>query len=117
MALTLSVASNRFGREELWDGPCPAAFDLQDWVELPAIIDGIASPDTQLAFDSSLRAEVIARRHPEWLEPYEATLICAAGVLRHGPCGRHLLEIVRRLDLSPARQMQVERIAAAACID
>ena len=93
MALTLSVASNRFGREELWDGPCPAAFDLQDWVELPAIIDGIASPDTQLAFDSSLRAEVIARRHPEWLE------------------------IDRRLDLSPARQMQVERIAAAACID
>lgn len=93
---------------------CPAAFDLRDWVELPTIVDGIVSPDIQLALDSSLRAEAIACRNPEWLSPYGATLVCAAGVLRHTACGPHLLEIVMLLDLSPERRSQVERIAADA---
>nr|ACF98126.1 putative cytidylyltransferase [uncultured bacterium 1062] len=100
--------------EEAWTVPiaCPAVFDLQDWVELPAIVDGIVSPDTRLAFESSLRAKAIAQKYPEWLDPYEATLVCAAGVLRHTPCGQHLLETVMRLDLSPERRARAERIAA-----
>ena len=79
---------------------------------MPAIVDGVVSPDLVLALESALRAEAIARRHPEWLEPYEATMVCAADVLRYGLAGPYLLETVMRLDLSPARRAQVERIAA-----
>lgn len=113
MAVASTVPSSPLQWEEAGAVPipCPAAFDLRDWLELPAIVDAIASPDTRLALDNSVRVEAIARRHPEWLDPYEATLVCAAGVLRHDPSGLHLLKTVLSLNLSPARRMQAENIA------
>ena len=114
MPVAQAVASSHQEQEEPWNGPirCPAALDLRDWLELPAIVDGVVSPDLVLALESALRTEAIARRHPEWLEPYEATMVCAADVRQYGLAGPYLLETVMRLDLSPARRAQVERIAA-----
>jgi hypothetical protein len=114
MPIAQAVASSHQERKKPWVGPirCPAALDLQDWLELPAIVDGVVSPDLVLGLKSALRAEAIAHRHPEWLKPYQATLVCAADVLRYGLAGPYLLETVTRLDLSSARRAQVERIAA-----
>lgn len=90
---------------------CPTASELQDWVSLPALVDGVASPEPGQVLASAMRLETISRRHPKWLDAYQATLVCVAG-LAQGETGQLLLATVLRLDLSPRRRRELEALAS-----
>lgn len=101
MGLPMSIPS--------WDGTtniqtrrptCPTASDLRDWIDVPVLVDSVASPEPERVLASAVQLEAISRRHPEWLKPYQATLTCVAGIQRHRPAGQPLYAIIERLALS-----------------
>lgn len=98
MGLSINIRSRDRTREPETRRPgCPTASLLQDWVSLPGLVDGVASPDPEHVLASAMQLEVISRRHPEWLNPFQATLSCVAGLQRCGPAGLLLQAMVDRL--------------------
>ena len=90
---------------------CPTASELQDWVSLPALVDDVASPEPEQVLASAMHLEAISRRHPTWLDAYQATLVCVAR-LAQGRTRQLLLATVLRLDLSPRRRRELEALAS-----
>jgi hypothetical protein len=90
---------------------CPTASELQDWVSLPGLVDGVASPEPRQVLASAMRLEAISRRHPTWLDAYQATLVCVAR-LAQGETRQLLFATVLRLDLSPGRRRDLEAMAS-----
>lgn len=90
---------------------CPTAFELQDWISLPGLVDDVASPEPDQVLASAMRLEAISRRHPKWLDAYQATLVCVAR-LAQGKTRQLLLATVLRLDLSPRRRRELEALAS-----
>ncbi len=90
---------------------CPTASELQDWVRLPGLVDGVASPEPEQVLVSAMHLEAVSRRHPEWLDVYQATLACVA-CLAEGATRQLLLATVLRLDLSPRRRRELEALAS-----
>lgn len=90
---------------------CQTASELQDWVSLPGLVDGVASPEPGQVLASATRLEAISRRHPKWLDAYQATLVCVAR-LAQGKTRQLLLATVLRLDLSPRRRRELEVLAS-----
>ena len=90
---------------------CQTASELKDWRDLPRLVDGVASPEPEQVLASAAHLEAISRRHPEWLDAYQATLGCVAG-LAQGETRQLILATLRRLDLSPARRGDLEALAS-----
>lgn len=90
---------------------CPTASELQDWVSLPDLVDGVASPEPGQVLASAICLESISRRHPTWLDAYQATLACVAG-FSQGKTRRLLLATVLRLSLSAERRREFEALAS-----
>ena len=90
---------------------CPTASELRAWVSLPALVDDVASPEPEQVLASATRLEAISRRHPTWLDTYQATLVCVAR-LAQGKTRQLLLATVLRLDLSPERRRELEALAS-----
>lgn len=90
---------------------CPTASALQDWVSLPGLIDDVASPEPDKVVASAIRLEAISRRHPIWLDAYQATLACVAR-LAPERTRQLLLATVLRLELSPERRREFEALAS-----
>ena len=110
-SLPMSVTSMRTTKVIETRRPrCPTASELQDWVSLPGLVDDVASPEPEQVLASAMRLEAISRRHPTWLDAYQATLACVAR-LAQGGTRQLLLATVLRLDLSPARRRELEALA------
>lgn len=90
---------------------CPTASELQDWVSLPGLVDDVASPEPGQVLAGAMRLEAISRRHPKWLDAYQATLVCVAR-LAQGRTRQLLLATVLRLDLSPRRRRELEALGS-----
>lgn len=107
---SLAMSSPSRGGIKLTRHPgCPTASELQDWTDLPGLVDGVASPERAQVLASAMHLEAISRRHPEWLDAYQATLACVAG-LAQGEARQLLRAIVLRLDLSPRRRGELEAL-------
>lgn len=90
---------------------CPTASELQDWVRLPALVDAVASPEPEQVLAGAVHLEAISRRHPKWLDAYQATLACMA-CLSQGETRQLLLATVLRLDLSPRRRLELDALVS-----
>ncbi len=114
MGLSINIRSRDRTREPETRRPgCPTASLLQDWVSLPGLVDGVASPDPEHVLASAMQLEVISRRHPEWLNPFQATLSCVAGLQRCGPAGLCCRRWSTALPVAKARVRTAERSWAA----
>lgn len=83
---------------------------LRDRTQFPQLIAGLSNTDRLVRMRCADASEKISRHHPDWLRPYQRTLIALAEHATEQELRWHLAQMLSRLDFSTHDRRRVEAI-------